>query len=823
MTALNSTGYGMIYLTPNQVLDFSDGSATLRFDVSTLRTSTRDFIDIWLTPYEDNLQLPLDEWLPDAQGVPRNGIHIREDQFGSGSGFRVEVIRNYQVTLVNTDTNSYFEEVLTPDAKRRDTFELTISNNRVKFGMPAYDMWWADTAIAPLNWSSGVVQLGHHSYNPSKACEYDGTCGPNTWHWDNVSLNPADPFTITKATERFANPGDQTVVFESPAPQNSKLRFAAIGRVSVSFNGGSNWQAAQIAQGSAQAAGLHREEHFSSYWMPIPAGSQSVMFRFEADDWYHGPYMAKDITIWTPGSSAGGGSAPAATSTPTTPAVATSAPTQAPAAPTQVPATATPTTAPALPAAPATNGTRIAWNGGDWFLHGANLPWYNWACDFGCGNGGGASSSQTNAAVAAAFQQAQLNGIKVVRWWVFPGDPWQISRDSSGAPTGVNPAVYTDMDAAVALAAKYDIYLDLVLFSSPTAVPNSWVTNADHRTKLATALGPMFARYKNNPRVMTWEIVNEPEFDIWGNRIAQAPVQAWVKAIADSVHSNSPAYVTVGSAMLDGLPMWIGQGLDYYQAHWYDNMSSGQWCARCTDYASVKARYGLDKPLVIGEMYAGVGTDARQRYEDFYAKGYAGAWGWSLLPGRTNDLLDVDLTAARQFAASKTDDGPAGSAPATTPTATPTRTPSATATPTRTPSSTATPPKTATPTTTPTKTATPTATPTANAPTFSTTFSRSTSAVRTGQTISVSTKIKPSANVNVLVSIEIFDPNGKRVSQTVTDNVALKANTTKSFTARWRPGFTSPRGTYTVKVGIYRPGWGSMYTWYDSATTFSVR
>jgi hypothetical protein len=36
----------------------------------------------------------------------------------------------------------------------------------------------------------------------------------------------------------------------------------------------------------------------------------------------------------------------------------------------------------------------------------------------------------------------------VLRWWVFEGDPWQITRNAGGAPVGVTPAVYADFDAA---------------------------------------------------------------------------------------------------------------------------------------------------------------------------------------------------------------------------------------------------------------------------------------------------------------------------------------------------------------------------------------
>ena len=130
--------------------------------------------------------------------------------------------------------------------------------------------------------------------------------------------------------------------------------------------------------------------------------------------------------------------------------------------------------------------------------------------------------------------------------------------------------------------------------------------------------------------------------------------------------------------MLVGLPMCVSQGLYYYQAHWYDYISGGNWCARCTDYATVKARYNLDAPLVIGEFYAGPDTDALQRFEDFYTKGYAGAWPWSLFWDHTDDQMQIDFAAARAFATRHSDLGPRGQTGATpppTPTATPTPVP----------------------------------------------------------------------------------------------------------------------------------------------------
>ncbi len=76
VTALHATGHGVIYLTPSRLLDFAAGEAVVQFDLSTLRSSPRDWIDLWVSPYEQHLQLPLEEWLPDLQGPPRHPIDV---------------------------------------------------------------------------------------------------------------------------------------------------------------------------------------------------------------------------------------------------------------------------------------------------------------------------------------------------------------------------------------------------------------------------------------------------------------------------------------------------------------------------------------------------------------------------------------------------------------------------------------------------------------------------------------------------------------------------------------------------------------------------
>ncbi len=309
-------------------------------------------------------------------------------------------------------------------------------------------------------------------------------------------------------------------------------------------------------------------------------------------------------------------------------------------------------------AVPVEAGSRIPWQGGAWYLHGANLPWYNWGCDFGCGAQGGVSDPAVRAALEPVLRAAGASGLRVVRWWMFEGGAKPIQRDADGAPTGLDPTVYADIDAALALAEEHDLYVIFTLFAAPGDIPAAWLTDPAQRARLAEVLAPLFGRYRGHPRLMAWDLFNEPEWDIWNNKVPAEAVQATVRELAATVHAQSDAYVTVGSAMLDGLPLWVGQGLDYYTAHWYDYMSGGNWCAICTDYAAVRARYGLDAPLVIGEFYAGPDADARGRFTAWYEKGYAGALAWSLIPERTFDRMAIDLAAAAAFAAARADVGP---------------------------------------------------------------------------------------------------------------------------------------------------------------------
>lgn len=315
MTALKSEGYGVIYLTPDHMMDFSQGTSTLSFDVSTLRTSGRDWWDVWITPFDNNVQLVGEDWYPDLNGRPRDGIRIGQ---GANGNISAEIISNFNTVgfpgmrdgRVSGDTTTSYDRFLTPSSSTRTTFQVQISRTHLKVGMPAVlnsagqmqqAFWWVDTPIPALSWDTGTVQLGHHSYNPEKDCGStnppgpDGRCKANTWHWDNVTINPATPFTMLRADRRFvAQNNVSQVTFPAPATEGSFLRFSGFGdNLQFSTNGGASWQTA-TRQASGKAAAT---EHFQSYWTPVAQGTQTVLFRGQQS--WAGAWQARDISIWS--------------------------------------------------------------------------------------------------------------------------------------------------------------------------------------------------------------------------------------------------------------------------------------------------------------------------------------------------------------------------------------------------------------------------------------------------------------------------------------------------------------------------------------------
>lgn len=326
MTAINHSGYGAVYFVPNHMIDFSQGEATFKFDMSTFRSSTRDWVDFWITPFEDNLVGPINEVESPYAGDPKRSVHITEGQCGTGGCFAFsEIINNHDGKEIRTypGGNSDFEMSLEDalkkhgfkmDAARRDTLELKLSKTHIKFCMTSINTTppvpvnecFINHPIPNLGWDKGIVQLAHHGYNPEKG-ENPSTGAssgsPNTWHWDNVYISPAIPFTMLNGTPDLTmyDSTNKEVTFKSPSPANAFLRFAASGNnIQFSINGGSTWTNAQ-----RQVQEKIAEANYNTYWTPIPQGVTKISVRGQGG-WWGEEWAVSDASIWsltTPGAS----------------------------------------------------------------------------------------------------------------------------------------------------------------------------------------------------------------------------------------------------------------------------------------------------------------------------------------------------------------------------------------------------------------------------------------------------------------------------------------------------------------------------------------
>ncbi|MFZ2189560.1 MAG: PQQ-dependent sugar dehydrogenase [Candidatus Magasanikiibacteriota bacterium] len=71
----------------------------------------------------------------------------------------------------------------------------------------------------------------------------------------------------------------------------------------------------------------------------------------------------------------------------------------------------------------------------------------------------------------------------------------------------------------------------------------------------------------------------------------------------------------------------------------------------------------------------------------------------------------------------------------------------------------------------------------------------------------------------MLINIEIYDENGKKLTQQFFDNTVIENNHQTDFTLGWIPQFA---GDYYISVGFYTAGWGELKQWINKAAEFSV-
>ncbi|HEY1697797.1 MAG TPA: hypothetical protein VGG39_36805 [Polyangiaceae bacterium] len=292
----------------------------------------------------------------------------------------------------------------------------------------------------------------------------------------------------------------------------------------------------------------------------------------------------------------------------------------------------------------------IPWNGSNYYLYGVNYPWLSYGTDFGDGGFGHLANPDEVKTDMATF--AGVGG-HVLRWWVWVDGRYDPLFDASGKVTGFDSLFFSDLDTQLEYAADNHIYLDLTLFDTSLLDPAQTVNGVAEgghaalvtdptvqQSFLDNALKPFLQHVAASPYkdyVLAYDIMNEPERLLpggWGppaDFVTVAQMQSLVKNSASYIHTyGGGALATVGSAATT----WMGQGLDFYCAHYNLGPNQPGGLTPPPSYASL----GLDKPCVVEEFAtADVSfglTDTAQWSAEWwlntiYEQGYAGAIGWA--------------------------------------------------------------------------------------------------------------------------------------------------------------------------------------------------
>jgi hypothetical protein len=122
----------------------------------------------------------------------------------------------------------------------------------------------------------------------------------------------------------------------------------------------------------------------------------------------------------------------------------------------------------------------------------------------------------------------------------------------------------------------------------------------------------------------------------------------------------------------------------------------------------------------------------------------------------------------------------------------------------------------------PQSTSTTTALP-APTPQFTTSAATGSASVAAGGPMNITASVRSATATTVLVDLEVVAPGVTApIYQVWYDNQTFAAGETRAYPATWQVPVDSAVGVYNVKVGVYAPGWASLYTQANSAATFSV-
>jgi hypothetical protein len=283
------------------------------------------------------------------------------------------------------------------------------------------------------------------------------------------------------------------------------------------------------------------------------------------------------------------------------------------------------------------------------FLHGVNLPWLTYGCDFGANAWrptGGVSEPAARASLRTHLARQADAGVSLVRWFVFCDGRAGVALAPDGRPAGLDALVPRDIDAALDELRRADLRAIFVLFDFLLAAPGrveagvpmggrqSWIAETEARERLLEhVVRPLAIQCGAGAPVAAWDVLNEPEWLTRGRgrsaRTRTVPARCtreFLVAATQCLHDVSRFPVTVGLASAGGLDLVGGADLDVYQVHWYDRHELRH------PLSTPVSHFGLDRPVLLGEYPTrGSRRTAADIVDIAQRAGYAGALAWSAL------------------------------------------------------------------------------------------------------------------------------------------------------------------------------------------------
>jgi hypothetical protein len=301
----------------------------------------------------------------------------------------------------------------------------------------------------------------------------------------------------------------------------------------------------------------------------------------------------------------------------------------------------------------------LVYAGSDRFVVGVNLPWIGYGTDVGASAwypAGGLSAQpaaldlldQTFAALAG-------DGVSIVRTFLLCDARSGVRFDGDGVPTGLDEAVFPDIDTLLAAARRHNVRLMPVLLDFHLCSPRRIVDDVQlgGRSRLLTdpdarlafvdlVLRPIVERYGRDETIVAWDVMNEPEWCLGIGPLARRrgvafdALQDFLGQAIQCVREAARQPVTIGCAGTTRLELVRPLGLDFYQVHWYEKFG---WASLERSVADL----GLgDRAVILGE-FPGRSRFVVDVLDAAKRAGYAGALVWSVLGEDDQSAYPADL------------------------------------------------------------------------------------------------------------------------------------------------------------------------------------